>query len=946
MSRTLRLSVLRCRCATVLAAGVLAALLMVASFTSPAAAQSVPQSGPTCSKFDSSLDGFGPCTDAPNVTVTRATDAGGLDPANPYMKLTDLSGQSRVCSTDPKYKGNWIEKMGGCGQLCYDFKVFNSGYPPVAITPSITILGSGGGRATYYAGFQIAVGDLTWHHICAPIEDGAAPPPGTSGGHWVVAGGQTWHQIITNVSMIQLPIDFTSNPSEVAGYDNICMTPGNCNPPPPPPPPPTKACLDAKGDVTCNQDGTASVVITTTNYSGSDITVTSMTPGVTVVTPQQAWAPTTTWKLSGATAGQTVRLSVTGTKAGGTIDGTDECCSTEITVVMPDCVKPPPTGEIIVLKKVEYAGPGSPPNLIFPVTVSCGNWNHTFNLVPGVQQSTGGAPLNVDCNVTEVQPPPPSGVCAAPTMPVWQPPSISPPTPFQLHGITTTVTITNTLECKQSGGDPVGSLTVTKHAVNNAFMGAPLPPGLVFPITVTCGSSQTNLSLTDGQSQTINNVPLNTSCHVEEGTPPSLSLSCPTQGQVPTWATEYQPSQDVTVTGPNTPVAVVNTVSCTGDGTEGGKGYLLVNKVVQTNSHLPLSAFSTMTFPVTATCGTIVRQLNLTLTGPQAVTGVPVGTTCTVAETGPLPPLPTSGSNCPSGTVPTWGTPIISPDTTQMTSGAGPAMHVTNPVECQPAPDGNKDTRTGQLMVQKVVESEGGAKVPAEAIYPVTFTCNRQAMTVNVANGQSVAVGTVPYGSSCAINEPTPPVPPGACPDGSTAIWSSVYPPTVTVNDPTVVVNVTNKLSCTPVKTPPVSCQAPQMPNKDGTGCDCPDGMSLRNGKCGQQIVCRAPLVPDAKGDECVCRAGTVRRGNSCVERIVCAEPAFPNRQGTACLCPKGMEKRGNSCVRREREGPRIRTEDVIRIAPGIIGGFGGGGSRGSGERGGGSSGGGYKPPK
>lgn len=296
------------------------------------------QTGGFCSKFNSGIDGWGPCASGPNITVTTPTDSGGITPTDTYLKLTDLSGASSACTTDAKYVGDWNAKMGGCGQFCFDFKVFSSGSPPTAITPSFTIYGPGVSRATFVANLLVPIGDTTWHqNICAPIALGAVPPPSPNG-HWAVTGG-SWNSIITGVTRVSLPVDFSSSPSEVVGYDNLCMTSGGCGEKPHPE---VTGCLkDMKVDVKCNADGTYTVTLNGAGFSGSDITLTSKTSGVTVAPPQQPWAATTTWTISGAMSGQTVVLTANETKVGGgSAPGIDQCCAGEIKIVMPECKKP------------------------------------------------------------------------------------------------------------------------------------------------------------------------------------------------------------------------------------------------------------------------------------------------------------------------------------------------------------------------------------------------------------------------------------------------------------------------------------------------------------------------------------------------------------------------------------------------------------------------------
>jgi uncharacterized repeat protein (TIGR01451 family) len=308
------------------------------------------QSGPLCTRFGAGtagLDGWGACTGAPNIVVTTSNVSSIGGASDYHLHLRDTSGASAACSRDEKYLGDWNKKMGGCGQFCFDFKVFKSGTPPGPITPSFTIW-SGALRATFVANFTVTASDPWKQNICAPInliQSGDNLPSGPSGS-WQIAPTGTgysasWNTIIQAVTMIQIPIDWTSDPSEEAGYDNFCMSPGNCGDPPKPE---VTGCLkDTKVAVTCNPDGSYTITLTGAGTPGSNITLAAQTPGVTITPPQQPWAATTTWTLTGGTPFQAVTLVANATTPGaGSVAGSDLCCSGEIKIVLPDCPKKPP----------------------------------------------------------------------------------------------------------------------------------------------------------------------------------------------------------------------------------------------------------------------------------------------------------------------------------------------------------------------------------------------------------------------------------------------------------------------------------------------------------------------------------------------------------------------------------------------------------------------------
>ena len=332
------------------------------------AAPAAAQSGPLCTGFSAGtagLDGWGACTNAPNIVVTTSNVSSIGGASDYHLHLRDTAGQSAACSTDQKYLGDWTKKMGGCGQFCFDFKVFKSGTPPATITPSFSIW-SGSLRATFVANFTMTASDPWKQNICAPInliQSGANLPSGPSGGWQIAPGGNSysanWNTIIQNVTMIQLPIDWTSDPSEEAGYDNFCMTSGNC---PEPPKPEVTGCLkETKVSVTCNPDGSYTITLNGAGTPGSTMTLASQTPGVTVTPPQQPWAPTTTWTLTGATAFQAVTLIANATTPGaGSAPGSDLCCSGEIKIVLPDCPKKPPIDVKIDKTVAVKEGPVAP----------------------------------------------------------------------------------------------------------------------------------------------------------------------------------------------------------------------------------------------------------------------------------------------------------------------------------------------------------------------------------------------------------------------------------------------------------------------------------------------------------------------------------------------------------------------------------------------------------
>lgn len=543
-----------------------------------------------------------------------------------------------------------------------------------------------------------------------------------------------------------------------------------------------------------------------------------------------------------------------------TLSGTDNNPSNDKGCVT---VTNDPVGEIIVEKKVVSNGPLLMPNLTYPVTVTCGTWTKTFNLVPNTPQSEGNVPRNVDCNVVETLPPPPASACPTPLTPVWQTPVIVPSIPFQLTANTTTVTVTNTLDCVQ-GGD--GSLVVTKNVTNNT---SGTVTNSSFAVAVSCQSGTspavvTPLTLVNGVPQTVSNIALGSNCTVTETE--VLQLPAPgtcTGHSAPVWTTTYSPASPVPVNGSAVAVTIQNTLDCKSS-INSDRGYVIVKKIVVNTTSANLSS---MVFPVAVTCGNTGASVNLTIAIPsRTVHNILAGTVCTAVET--LPPPPTTG--CDQGKVPTWvNTPAYSPANATIVNGQGPTIEITNTLSCELQP----------------------LKHP-----PLTCTAPQ-----------------IPNSSVTAC----------ICPDGK-----AVVPGRGCVSQ--------------------TACKAPMIAGAVRGQCICPQGTVRRGNDCVKQTTCKAPMVQGAVPGQCVCPAGKVKRGARCVEQIVCHAPQKRNQAGTACVCPEGMTKKGKTCAEKERERPRVTPNDVLRVLPGLIGpgGFGGGGGgAGGGSGGGGGAGGGrYKP--
>jgi hypothetical protein len=608
-------------------------------------------------------------------------------------------------------------------------------------------------------------------------------------------------------------------------------------------------------------------------------------------------------------------------------------------------------GSLVVKKLVVSHVYGTQfPSLNYTVNVTCGGTTTTLTLTNGGSQTVSNIPYGTSCSVAEFPlPTVPPQMCPSGTSGLWTigyvPPQPAPP--IVINGVTTTVTVTNTFNCVPDQG---GSLIVTKAVANHTD-----PPvstaGVTFPVTVTCGGTNTNLILVDGTPQTVSNIPINTSCSVAEGTPTGPTSGC-SQGYVPAWLTTYLPTTPVTITTTPATITVQNSLYCM----PSGVGSLVVAKTVTNTTQGNVTGY---TYPVTVTCGSSTTTLTLVANTSQTVNNIPFGTSCAVTENTLSLQVPANA--CTPPTVPVWSMTTVLPSPV-LISGAITGITVQNKLDCKPA-------GSGSLIVTKEVVYAGSIVLPSH-IYPVTVTCGSTITHLNLVNGVPQTVSNIPLNTSCSVVEVALLPPPNICPPHTTPLWTTAYAPPspIHITGMGIAELVKNTLTCSPMQ--PNVCPPPQVANVDGICvcplpmvqgavagtcmcprgtelvngncvtpakicapplvlnidgvCGCPPGTVLRGKECVRPIDCRAPLIPNAAGTECDCGRGLVLRGGKCVAPIVCKAPATLNSAGTACQCPKGMVGKGTTCVEPEHN------------IPGGIPGLGGRGGEGAGPRGGG----------
>lgn len=877
------------------AVGLLAlfALALVGLQVSPSAQAA---GAPLCTRFGAEtagLSGWGACTAAPNIVVTTSNTLNmSGDPADYYLHLRDTAGPSAACSTDEQYLGDWNQKMGGCGSFCFDFKVFKSGTPPGPITPSFSIW-SGPLRATFVANFTVTTDD-PWVHICAPvnlIDPGQNLPFGASGA-WHIAPtanaySADWNTIITNVTMVQLPIDFTSDPSEEVGYDNLCMNPEDCKTPPPLPK--VTGCLkDSKVEVICNGDGTYTLTLDGTTFPGTDITLASETPGVTVTPPQQPWAASSSWTIVGAAPGETVTLMATTTQVGGgSATGTDLCCAGEITIVMPEC-PPLPEIDISIDKEVKpLGGPDNKFDLVVtnvgaPITFGPGEITVADTIPAGMTVYSLNAP-----DWTCGPPIPSTGLAGPVTLICTYNLAGSAGTNVQIGsvisidatsdkpgilancatvkaaaGVGIETDLDNNKDCAEVIWQPheMIDLGIEKTGGTTPY---PQSPNYGFHLTVTNHGSAFN---GNGAITISDVVPAGMTFDSATGidwlcnAPPPLSagqmLTCTYQGTA--------------VVNPGAILGTIDIVA-TATGMPPFPPFLQCATVDVT----PSSGLADSNPENDTDCITVskpkTKSIDLALRKDGMAEPDPVGTAVTFQLYVSSPGAPFVGANVAQ---------IVDaiPAGVTITAAAGTdwtclPLPITGPADLTCTYIGAGPTTSGQSLGVITLTGRGTGDGPFEQCAAVGVVSASSVQDTNAANDQS-----------CVTVSAVPPVAP-ACDPNTTKLTGN---------------------SC--------ACKFPRMTKTSSTMCMCVAGSKLVAGKgCVAQISCKAPLVPNNAGTACVCAGDLVLRKGKCVEQpsqLKCPVNMIPNKAGTACMCLPGLTETAKGCaLPQPKSEPRPKPE-------------------------------------
>ena len=163
-----------------------------------------------------------------------------------------------------------------------------------------------------------------------------------------------------------------------------------------------------------------------------------------------------------------------------------------------------------------------------------------------------------------------------------------------------------------------------------------------------------------GANQTITGIPFGTQCTVTEAGTPAVGAGYAWQTPI------YTPSQTVTINpgGGAISVGVENPIQ--------GSGSLQITKTV-TGDTAGYTAGTTFTMTVDCTDDTFDQTVMIAGGANQTITGIPLGTQCTVTETST--PAPAAGY--------AWQTPVYTPSQTVTVNVAGGSVSVgvENPIQ-------------------------------------------------------------------------------------------------------------------------------------------------------------------------------------------------------------------------------------------------------------------------
>lgn len=170
-----------------------------------------------------------------NAAVISISSDAPLPPdGTSYLRVRDwFSSQTSVL-----YNTSYNASVITCGNICFDYKIFNDGVAnsveSISNTIRITATVNGQTLTATFRLFTPITENSAWMNICVPLSrvgPGAALPSNAQGA-WVMVSGTNadWNTLVNNFSRVQFLTDVagSSSQDEFIGIDNFCVRAASC----------------------------------------------------------------------------------------------------------------------------------------------------------------------------------------------------------------------------------------------------------------------------------------------------------------------------------------------------------------------------------------------------------------------------------------------------------------------------------------------------------------------------------------------------------------------------------------------------------------------------------------------------------------------------------------------------------------------------------------------
>jgi hypothetical protein len=372
---------------------------------------------------------------------------------------------------------------------------------------------------------------------------------------------------------------------------------------------------------------------------------------------------------------------------------------------------------------------GAPAPSTFSIYYDCGA-GHSGNVLvaAGGAQTIDAIPAGSSCKVSEAALPPIPGYA-------WSDPEITGSPAAIDENTTREVTVANSIKRNSRG-----ALAIAKTVSNPD--GAKLP--VSFTIDFDCGVDNSgSVFLPAGSSTILPGIPIGNTCTTSEKAP------APIAGY--TWENPVITPASVTISSASAKYSVTVTNSIRKIET----GALTIAKTVSN----PDRAALPVSFTIDYDCGAGRKgSVQPAAGGSTTVSGIPVGSTCTVTEKSPAA---IDGY--------TWASPVIAPASIVVSSASAKySVTVTNSI---------RKIETGALTIAKTVSNPDGAALPAS--FTIDYDCGTgHKGSVQLPAGGSAVVRDIPIGNTCTVAEKTP-----AAVDGYAWDNPVITPPSVLISN-------------------------------------------------------------------------------------------------------------------------------------------------------------------